>query len=63
MTTACVSGAQGFIGKHLIKILQDNNIEVFPLKRDDLNNPVALEVFMKDYQPDYIFHLSVSNSS
>jgi len=58
MTTACVSGAQGFIGKHLIKILQDNNIEVFPLKRDDLNNPVALEVFMKDYQPDYIFHLS-----
>ena len=56
--TACVSGASGFIGSHLVKILQANNIEVFSLKRDDLNNPVNLEVFMKDFKPDYIFHLA-----
>lgn len=53
-----ITGANGFIGKHLTKALKDKDIEVIPLHHSDLLFPATLQKNLKELKPDYIFHLS-----
>lgn len=59
MAKALVTGANGFIGKHLTTYLKEKNIEVIPLPHDIFYSyEENLERFVKDAQADYIFHLA-----
>lgn len=56
---ALVSGASGFIGKHLVQFLKEQGITVIKLPREVFNDPRHLEPFVKGSTPiDYIFHLA-----
>lgn len=57
---AFVSGAQGFIGRHLVTLLQDENIEVSAPTRKELDITARKDVldYFKDHEFDYIFHLA-----
>ena len=68
-----VTGATGFIGFHLCKLLMDLNAEVFgsaidgnlhqeiqqlPLTILDLRNPDELERYISTTEPEFVFHLA-----
>jgi nucleoside-diphosphate-sugar epimerase len=48
-----ISGADGFIGKHLCKYLEGNFI--YKIKRND---PTGLEFVLDSYPPDIVIHLA-----
>lgn len=50
-----ISGYNGFLGQSLKKHYEDDHT-VVGIDRDLLNDPAALEEFMKKEKPDYIFH-------
>ena len=55
---ACVSGANGFIGKHLASRLRECGYTVYPIPRDYLSNPALLWDFFIEKQPELIVHLA-----
>lgn len=60
-----ITGGEGFVGKHLAKLLNDEGLQVvtFDLKdsRDILNRSQLLQA-LNAYRPDYIFHLAAVTS-
>lgn len=57
--TAIITGANGFIGRHLIKELQLQDIQSIPLPRILLYSDVPrLTEFLFKHKPSYIFHLA-----
>lgn len=55
---AAISGANGFIGKHLKRILLAKGWKVLDIPRDYLMDPVSLNGYMADVKPTHIFHLA-----
>jgi nucleoside-diphosphate-sugar epimerase len=55
-----VTGANGFIGKHLVAFLRANDFNVLPLTRldFDLSNFEETQNFMKNVKSKYYFHLA-----
>jgi GDP-4-dehydro-6-deoxy-D-mannose reductase len=72
MHSALVTGAHGFIGRHLVDVLRRHGVEVGTLGcrptgetshivvKDGSWEPAALERILVDIQPDCIFHLAGS---
>ena len=60
MKRALITGASGFVGKHLIKELESNGYEVFAYDRDKMNllDYEAVHSILRKIRPDYIFHLA-----
>lgn len=59
---ALVTGAGGFVGKHLVKFLRKNGIEVFTISNAVAPFSAATQS-IKDNKPDYIFHLAGTTSN
>jgi len=55
---ALISGSGGFIGKNLAGLLIEKGCRVAGLPRALLLDPVALQAYLKEIHPDYIFHLA-----
>lgn len=56
---ACVTGAHGFLGKHLIAALQNTEIEPIPLPHDTFfAYEDVLQNRLDKIKPDYLFHLA-----
>lgn len=53
-----ISGANGFIGKHLVARLTKLGHKVVPVPRNYLQRLDLLTNFMEENRPDYIFHLA-----
>lgn len=53
-----VTGAHGFLGTYLSQTLLSWGLEVAQLPREYLVDPVALGSWVKEANPDYIFHLA-----
>lgn len=53
-----ITGANGFIGMHLAKYLIEKGYKVAALPRVYLSEPVAMERYIKEVNPKYIFHLA-----
>ena len=69
MMKALVTGAGGFCGKHLVRYLQEQGIEVHTLsptagvsphrhRLQEITDIGALASILKSVRPDYVFHLS-----
>lgn len=55
---AVVTGANSFIGKHLIKALEREKIKVIAIPHTLLTNHQALVEIFEEHKPHYIFHLA-----
>ncbi len=55
---AAISGASGFIGSHLERVLLDKNIQVLRITQELLYSPEELREFFHIEKPDYIYHLA-----
>lgn len=56
---AVITGAHGFLGKHLVSLLPQYNIEPIPLPHNLIfEYEEALATRMRGIKPDYIFHLA-----
>ena len=55
---ACITGASGFIGKHLISYLDKRKYEVYSLDHALLLDPPQLKYYLQTTKPEYIFHLA-----
>ena len=77
MKKIIVTGASGFVGKHLIKFLSSKDLDLYgtylntqdeelaklaKLIRVDLNNPKEVDDLILKTGPDLIFHLAASTS-
>lgn len=71
---ALITGAGGFVGKHLSLHLQKNNVEVFTIGKNTLgsqkhytlhssNDFSIVNKAISDIKPDYIFHLAGSTNN
>lgn len=72
MSRALITGISGFAGQHLATYLQSKNIEVvgtflntgintecgIKVYKCDINDKQQVDYVLKDYKPDYIFHLA-----
>ena len=60
MTTAFVTGATGFLGRHLCALLRTRGIRVHEHRRalGDLRDAAATRQAVQSAQPDWIFHLA-----
>ncbi len=54
---AIITGANGFIASHLIKVLKEREIETIPIPRQLLYDLPSLMAFVSDKNPDYVFAL------
>jgi nucleoside-diphosphate-sugar epimerase len=52
---AIITGGSGFLGKHLIKYLEQQEVEVILLKHQQFYTEAALQQFFHSHKPDYIF--------
>jgi nucleoside-diphosphate-sugar epimerase len=57
MTTSCLSGMGGFLGKHLADTLLREGHRVAGIPRDLFLDTEALTHYLIEARPDYIFHL------
>ncbi len=71
-----VTGANGFVGKHLCKVLSDNNTEVMAIVRRTCNDLTSIadqyevditdrslvENVLADIKPDHIVHLAAAKN-
>lgn len=58
---ALVTGSDGFVGRHLIDHLQQQNIETVPFdirRGHDLRDYEQIRAAIEQAEPDYIFHLA-----
>ena len=55
---ALITGINGFMGKNLVNHLKNKNIMSVGVPRELLNNPVELNKFITDVNPNYIYHLA-----
>lgn len=55
-----ITGSKGFVGKHLVDLLNKKNYHVYaPTKKElNLNNLIDLKNYMKLNQPSFIIHLA-----
>lgn len=58
MNTWLVSGINGFVGGHLKKYIEDKGDIAVGIPRNIFNDPVRLERFVQDINPDVIVHLA-----
>lgn len=58
MERCLLTGQSGFLGLALTAELQTRGVEVIPISRELLDNAECLEMFLKEQQPGYIFHLA-----
>lgn len=56
MVKALITGAHGFIAKHIISDLKREGIEIIPVPREVLSNPLELARLLSECKPDYIYH-------
>lgn len=61
---ALITGASGFVGKHLSTLLESKNLDVIKTNRTgddciqmDLTNYEQVRSVLRHFKPDYIFHL------
>jgi len=55
---ALITGINGFIGTNLVNHLKEKGIVSVGVPRELLSDPVQLEAFVKDINPNYIYHLA-----
>ena len=55
---ALISGINGFIGSNLTGLLMEQGCKVASLPRELLLDPVALQGYIEEVHPDFIFHLA-----
>ena len=66
---AIIFGANGQDGFYLSKLLEDKKIEVIGVSRNggflklDIYSYEAVSIFIKEKQPDYIFHLAANSTT
>ena len=66
---AIIFGANGQDGYYLSKLLEDKKIEVVGVSRNgdflklDISSYEAVSIFIKEKQPDYIFHLAANSTT
>lgn len=55
-----VDGANGFVGKYLVKELVEHEYHVYPMNRDRMNllDYEQVHARIREIKPDYIFHLA-----
>lgn len=61
MKKIIVTGADGFVGRHLVNLLKENpDNEVISLDRNqaDITDLVSLNKFIRSHQPDQVYHLA-----
>lgn len=61
MRKACVTGSRGFVGQHLVRLLEAEGIEVIHFNLRDGQNLLDYELLRNTldvYRPDYVFHLA-----
>lgn len=67
---AIVTGAQGFVGKYLLRELSDNGYEIFPVSRRTTEGAIrvsfddeeSLIKLISEVRPDCIFHLAAQSN-
>src|SRR3989344_2895301 len=69
-----VTGANGFIGRHLVKRLKSEKAEIFSIDREksdikgvkhfsaDITDHEKIKKIVEEIKPDYIFHLAANTS-
>jgi len=62
MTNIIITGGTGFLGKHLVIELEQNEYNPIALNSNDydLTNPIQTQAMYQDLQPDYVFHLAAT---
>lgn len=62
---AIITGINGQDGFYLSKLLLENNVNVIPAGRNDidLSDFVKVQEFIKFHQPDFIFHLAANSTT
>lgn len=55
-----VTGANGFLGKHLVNVLRGKNAKLYltSSKKNDLRNIKDFEKIFKSFKPDFVFNLA-----
>ena len=53
-----ITGANGFLGSHLVNTLKERGDDVYAIAHKDIVLPLNLESVIKLYEPDYIYHLA-----
>ena len=58
--TALITGANGFLGKHLVRHLEADGVQISPLslRGGDVSNIKRITAALEKAQPDYVFHLA-----
>ena len=58
--TILITGAGGFIGKRVIKLLENKYkiVEVDIKSKNNINNPGLMDKIFKENKPDYVIHLA-----
>lgn len=58
MEHVVITGARGFVGKHLIHELKDADVVPWDLPNVDITNPVTYETSLRNLQPSWMVHLA-----
>ena len=58
--TILITGAGGFIGKRVIKLLENKYkiVEVDIKSKNNITNPGLMDKIFKENKPDYVIHLA-----
>ena len=58
MKKVLITGATGFIGKHVLNPLLENGFEIYPVKNIDLLNANNIKKLFQEQKPNYLLHLA-----